>query len=177
MRRAWNRWKELTGRHRWLGWLQDVALALLVLAAVFAWQTRNLVPSGEQAPEFALRDLSGREWRSADLRGRPLVLHFWAPWCAVCAADSGALSSLARSGLDGAQVLSVAVAFQNVEDVRRFAREHGVDYPVLVGDDALMRSFRVDTFPTTYFISKEGRIRRATVGYTTWLGLRWRLWF
>jgi hypothetical protein len=62
-----------------------------------------------------------------------------------------------------------------VEAVRRFVSEHGVDYPVLLGDDALQQAWRVNSFPTVFFLSPEGRVERAVVGYTTLAGLSWRL--
>jgi hypothetical protein len=77
---------------------------------------------------------------------------------------------------DSAHVLSVAVAYEDEEEVRRFAREQEVDYPVLLGGSELRGAFHVDQFPTTFFVSSEGRIERASVGYTTRLGLLWRLW-
>jgi hypothetical protein len=53
----------------------------------------------------------------------------------------------------------------------------GLNYPVLLGNDQVMRAFRIDAFPTTYVVSEDGRIEDAAVGYTTGFGLRWRLWF
>jgi hypothetical protein len=72
--------------------------------------------------------------------------------------------------------MTVAVAYEDEEDVRRFVRERAADYPVLLGDSELTRAFRVDRFPTTFVLSSEGRIQQSTVGYTTRLGLLWRLW-
>jgi peroxiredoxin len=153
----------------------DVALVALVFAAVMAWQTRHL-PTGAPAPDFTLRTLSGEQVRLSELRGKPVVLAFWAPWCGVCEVESSTLSALRGTVGDSAHVLSVAVAYEDEEDVRRFAREHAVDYPVLLGDEALRRDFRVEQFPTTFFVSSEGRLERAAVGYTTRLGLLWRMW-
>jgi hypothetical protein len=73
-------------------------------------------------------------------------------------------------------VLSVAVAYEDEEDVRRFAREHAVDYPVLLGSEELRRAYGVEQFPTTFFVTPEGQLERAAVGYTTRLGLLWRMW-
>lgn len=175
MRDAWRKWKALKQRKRWVGWAQDAVLLGIALALVFAWQTRDLVASGEPLPAFSLRDLNGQQVTAASLQGKPTVLHLWAPWCGVCAADAGAFSSLAKGKAGEANVVSVALAYEDLEDVRRFVEKNEVDYPVLLGDDALMRALRVKAFPTTYFISPEGRIQSATVGYTTGLGLRLRL--
>jgi peroxiredoxin len=153
----------------------DLALVGLVLAAVMAWQTRHL-PTGTPAPDFTLRSLSGGQVRLSELQGKPVVLVFWAPWCGVCKVESSTLSALQSMVGGSAHVLSVAVAYEDEEDVRRFAREHAVDYPVLLGGPELMRAYGVERFPTTFFVSSEGRLERAAVGYTTRLGLLWRMW-
>ncbi len=171
LRNAWTR-----ARSRW--WVRhalDLALVALVFVAVTAWQTRHL-PKGAPAPDFTLRTLSGEQVRLSELRGKPVVLAFWAPWCGVCKVESSTLSALRRTVGGSAHVLSVAVAYEDEADVRRFAQEHEVDYPVLLGGSGTMEAFNVEQFPTTFFISPEGRIERASVGYTTRLGLLWRMW-
>lgn len=177
MLKVLRRYRAYRDGHRWVRWAEDGFILLTLIAAVTAWQTRNLVPSGEVAPVFALQDLEGKSWSSNELLGKKVVLHFWAPWCSVCKADVGAISSLAKSAGDDAVVVSVAGSYEDLADVKKFVQEQGVDYPVLLGNDALLRAFKVNAFPTTYFVSKEGKIRHAAVGYTTGVGLRWRLWF
>jgi peroxiredoxin len=162
-------------QHKWLRPLWDVTVVVLIFVAISAWQTRRL-PTGAPAPDFTLRTLTGEQVRLSELRGKPVVLAFWAPWCGVCKAESSTLSSLQSTVGDSARVLSVAVAYENEEDVSRFAREQGVDYPVLLGGSELTRAYAVDQFPTTFFVSSEGLLERASVGYTTRLGLLWRLW-
>ena len=170
------RWRTVRARHAWVRWGVDLLVIFGLAAAVMSWQTRHLPAAGTPAPPFALRTLSGETVRLESLRGRPVVLAFWAPWCTVCKAESHNLSALKERAGERAHVLSVAVAYDDVEEVRRFAREQGVDYPVLLGDDALQRAYRVDSFPTTLFLSSEGRVKRAAVGYTTQVGLLWRFW-
>ncbi|WP_224370571.1 peroxiredoxin family protein [Hyalangium versicolor] len=171
-RDAWHR-----ARQRWwIRWGVDLAVAALLFLAVTAWQTRNLPGDGTLAPDFQLRTLSGEQVRLSDLRGKPVVLAFWAPWCGVCKAESSNLSAVRRMVGDRAHVLTVAVAYEDEADVRRFVQEQEADYPVLLGESALPRSLRVDRYPTTFILSPEGRIEQATVGYTTRLGLLWRLW-
>jgi thiol-disulfide isomerase/thioredoxin len=175
IRRMWSAYRR--AQHKWyVRWGTNLLVLGGILLGVTAWQTRNLVPSGELAPVLALPDLEGRTWKLDDLRGKKVVLTFWAPWCTVCAAETPTISSLRSSVGDSAHVLSVALAYGAIRDVHRFVREHQVDYPVLLGDDEVMRRFRIDAFPTTYVLSEDGRIEDATVGYTTGFGLRWRLW-
>lgn len=171
MKAAWER-----ARQRWwVRWGVDLAVLVLVFAAVAAWQTRRLPDSGTPAPAFTLRTLAGETVSLESLRGKPVVLAFWAPWCGVCGAESSNISLLKRLAGDSAHVVSVAVAYEDEEAVRRFATKHEVDYPVLLGDDGVQGAWRVDTFPTVFFLSSEGHVERAVVGYTTLAGLSWRL--
>jgi peroxiredoxin len=168
--------RERYRQRAWVRWSVDGLLLALLAAGVMAWQTRRLPASGTPAPAFALRTLDGRVVRLEDLRGRPVALTFWAPWCGVCKAESSNLSALRERVGGRAHVLSVALAYDDEAAVRAFVEAHGVDYPVLLGDDAVQRAWRVDTFPTTVFLSADGRVKRAAVGYTTQAGLLWRLW-
>ncbi|MET0401011.1 MAG: TlpA disulfide reductase family protein [Cystobacter sp.] len=167
-------WRKLR-RPGWVRLLTDVMMLALLFAGISLWQTRHL-PSGVPAPDFTLRALTGEQVRLSTLRGKPVVLAFWAPWCGVCKAEASTLSALQRTVGDSARVVSVAVAWEDEADVHRFAREQRVDYPVLLGSDELLRAYGLSQFPTLFFVSAEGRLERAAVGYTTRLGLLWRLW-
>ncbi|WP_426753336.1 peroxiredoxin family protein [Myxococcus sp. Y35] len=164
------------GRGRWwVRWGVDLAVFALLFAAVAAWQARNLPGGGTPAPDFTLSTLAGDTVRLDALRGKPVVVAFWAPWCGVCGMESANLSQLRKLAGDSAHVVSVAVAYDDEAAVRRFVQEHDVDYPVLLGDDTVQSAWRVNSFPTVFFVSPEGRVERAAVGYTTLAGLSWRL--
>jgi peroxiredoxin len=174
---TWTRWVaryRQARQRRGFRWGVDLAVLLAVLAAVGAWQTRGHL-SGVQAPSAVLATLDGERVSLDALRGKPVLLAFWAPWCTICAAESQNLSWARRIAGDRARVVSVAASFEDVSQVRAYVREHAVDYPVLLGDEELIRAFRVEAFPTVYVLDAGGRVRRSAVGYTTTLGLLARL--
>ncbi len=171
-RRLWARLR--AGRWTRLG--LELLVVALAFTAVAAWQTRHL-PTGRPAPDFTLRTPDGAPVRLSDLRGKPVLLSFWAPWCGVCKAESATLSAVREWVGGSAHVLSVAVAYEDEADVHRFMREQAVDYPVLLGGPDVTRDYAVHMFPTTFFVTPEGQLARATVGYTTRLGLLWRLFW
>ena len=161
-------------RPRWARWGIDLAVLGVLVLGLGAWQTRGHLAGGEM-PAAVLATLDGEHVALDSFRGKPVLLAFWAPWCTVCAAESQNLSWVRRIVGDRARVISVAASFENLAQVRAYVRDHGVDYPVLLGDDALLRALRVEAFPTTYFLDAQGRVRRSASGYTTTLGLLARI--
>lgn len=169
---AWQRLRQ----NRAVSWGIDIAIIAVVFFAISAWQTRDLLGGGEQSPAFALEQLGGGHVASAQLEGKKTVLVFWAPWCTVCGAESGTISSLAESMGDDVNVLSVALEYEDIKDVQGFVDEHGVDYPVLLGGRDMVKDWNVAAFPTIYILDEEGKIAHSMVGFTTSFGFRWRLW-
>jgi thiol-disulfide isomerase/thioredoxin len=81
-------------KHRWRGWLLNLVLILLIFTGIQWWKARPLA-SGE-APSLAGLMLDGRAFDLADLRGQPVLIHFWASWCLVCKVMGGAIAGIAR---------------------------------------------------------------------------------
>lgn len=150
----------------------EAAVFLALVAAIGAWQGRNLLGSGGPAPQLALRDLRGSEVRLDQFRGRKVLLYFWAPWCGVCKLQTPTVNGLAD---EETAVLAVALSYESVADVQRYASDNGLTMPVLLGTEQTARDFNVSVYPTIYVIDEEGRIEHAVVGYATGLGLRLRL--
>lgn len=167
-----DRWMALRDR-RWFRWSMDLALLAALLLGISAWQARGHVRGAP--PAAPLRTLDGAPASLASLRGKPAMVVFWAPWCGVCGAQSGNVGMAMRLAGDRARVISVATAFDDVAQVRAYMAEHGVAYPVLLGDDAAVRAFHVEAYPTTYFLDAEGRITGSVAGYTTTAGMLARL--
>jgi thiol-disulfide isomerase/thioredoxin len=174
--RSWRARLQALEQRRWFRWGGEALVVLLAVLAVGAIQSRHHLPGGER-PAATFRTLEGAPVTLASLRGRPLALAFWAPWCGVCAAQSDNLSRTLRWAGGRAGVVSVAAAYGDLAEVREYMAAHQVEYRVLLGDEATVRAFRVEAFPTVYFFDAEGRVTSSVTGYTTTGGLLARLLF
>lgn len=153
----------------------EVGLVVAVYFGISAWQGRKLLGTSSPAPAFSLRSLDGKQVALAELRGKRVLLHFWATWCGVCRQEHGALNAV-QAGLGPDEVLlSVVADSEDPEAVRRYAAEAGIRYPVLLADARVVRDYRVSAFPTNYFVAKDGTIAGQTVGMSTRFGMNARL--
>lgn len=121
-------------------------------------------------PEAEVRDLEGRE-RSIRAAGEGVtVLNFWATWCVPCLEEIPELVALQDSlGGRGVRVVGIAIDSGEPEDIRRFARKHAMDYPLLQASSGwARRHFAVFGLPVTLVVDGEDVIRRRFVGPHTY---------
>jgi peroxiredoxin len=116
---------------------------------------------GKPAPNFQLVDLGGNSVRLADLRGKAVLLNFWATWCPPCKIEMPWFVELQKQyGPQGLQIVGVAMDEGNAHDaVAKFAKEMGLNYTVLLGNDKVADQYGgVDALPTTFYIGRDGKI-------------------
>jgi peroxiredoxin len=135
-----------------------ILTAFLVLAVACA-DPGGLFQAGAMAPDFRLADLAGRTvYLNAELR-RPVVLTFFATWCAPCRDEIPALSALQRRIDDRVRVLCVVVDPENIDKVRSIASGLGIPYPMLLDERGRTKTaYGVTTLPVTVLIGTDGRI-------------------
>jgi peroxiredoxin len=121
----------------------------------------NAALKGKPAPDFQLTDLDGNNVRLADLRGKAVLLNFWATWCPPCKIEMPWFVDLQKQyGPQGLQIVGVAMDEGNAHDaVAKFAKEMGLNYTVLLGNDKVADQYGgVDALPTTFYIGRDGKI-------------------
>jgi peroxiredoxin len=163
-------------RNARLALLLELAIVVAVWVLVGAYQTRKHVSSqGGPAPDFTLTDLGGRRVSLHDFRGKKVMLHFFATWCGVCKVELPSVRG-AYGGLgDDEVLLAVAEDADDVEALRRFAREHALTYPILLGTRDVLAAYSVSAFPTNYYLNGDGTVSSSTTGLSTRVGMELRL--
>lgn len=118
-----------------------------------------------QAIEFTATAMDGKTFDGASLRGKIVLMDFWAVWCAPCVSAVPKLNHLQEelSSLNF-EVIGMAVNSGPLADVRSFASQHGMEYRVLVGDDEMPYRYDVIGYPTYLLIDQHGDQVRKYVG-------------
>jgi thiol-disulfide isomerase/thioredoxin len=120
------------------------------------------------APVFTARDLDGRELNTASLRGKVVIVNFWATWCGPCRAEIPDLVALQEKYQNTLQVIGISEDEAPVDVVRRFAAEHKVNYPVVMMTPELEKLFPgISALPTSFILDRESRIVQKHVGMLT----------
>ena len=143
------------------------ALALLMAAATVAWTVAPACAGAPSAPQFSLRTVDGKAIRMSELRGRPVILDFWATWCAPCKSSMPHLSAMQSRYRDqGLVILGLSMDDEDPQVVRRFADRLGLTFRVAVADDHMLDAYGpIRGLPTSIYISRRGEIVRRVVGY------------
>jgi len=128
-------------------------------------------PAGRPAPALQALDLQGKTWKLSDLRGRAVVLNFWATWCPPCRAEMPSLQQLAEIyGPEQLLVLAVNVG-EGPRRIAQYLQSSGLNLTVLLDPQSeAARAWGANVLPTTILIDAEGRPRQRVRGEVDWSG-------
>jgi peroxiredoxin len=118
------------------------------------------------APDFALKDADGKTAHLEDYKGKVVLLDFFATWCGPCKIEIPWFMEMERKKKDkGFSVLGVSMDDEGWEVVKPFLADLGVNYRVVIGNDATAQLYGgVDALPTTFLIDRNGKIAAVHIG-------------
>jgi cytochrome c biogenesis protein CcmG, thiol:disulfide interchange protein DsbE len=151
-----------------LGFL--VGVTVLCLFAMPTYRQGEPSIAGKMAPDFALQ-MDGKSIHLSDLRGKVVVLDFWASWCPPCVEETPALIALHRDiSTRGGIVLGVSLD-DDPAAYEKFLKDQGVNFPTyLDASKAIPTKYGTSLYPEAYVIGRDGRIVRKVVGPQNWVG-------
>jgi len=168
-------------------------LALVVVAVVaaamlyfgFHMARRSAPPppisKTSPAPDFTLESLDGKSVRLSDLRGKAVLLNFWATWCGPCKVETPWLIELRdKYASQGFEVIGISTEGEDLKSgdkagwakqkaaIQKFVSEEKMPYPVLIKGDSLSQEYGgLDAMPTSFFVDRKGTVVAAQMGLTS----------
>ena len=147
---------------------KETAIAGLALVVVLAFAAVWLMPAGlREAPPLVGQTLDGRTLTLEQLRGKPVLVTFWATTCPSCVEEIPHLIELYRElNPKGLEIIGVAMAYDPPEQVRAMAQQRQIPYPIVLdSEERIAHEFdNVQLTPTSVLVSPEGRIVQYRLG-------------
>ncbi len=156
-----------------------IVIGVMLIAGPAFLSSRPALESGMQSgmpqegkliSDFDLPTLDGRRVRLSDLRGSPVLINFWATWCAPCKQEMPLIVEQYNWNKgEGLRVLAIdTLANDNLDDMRAFVKQFNMNFDVLVDEtDAIAGGWEVMGLPTTFFVRPDGTVAKVHVGQLT----------
>ncbi|QFQ27324.1 redoxin domain-containing protein [Bacillus thuringiensis] len=133
---------------------------------------RNGIEIGKSAPDFELTKLDGTNVKLSDLKGKKVILNFWATWCGPCQQEMPDMEAFYKEHKENVEILAINYTPSEkgggAEKVSNFAKEKGINFPILLDKNIdVTTAYKVITIPTSYFIDTKGVIQDKFIGPMT----------
>ncbi len=138
-----------------------------IISSAVSWSPVHRSWYGKRAPNFVLTDITGKDHRLSDYRGKDVLIILWATWCQPCVAEVPHLIAL-RNKVSKDKLAMLAISNEHPETIKSFAAGRKINYTVLIDNRTLPVPFStVRAIPCSFFINADGRIKVATEGMLT----------
>ncbi len=123
--------------------------------------------SKQKAPDVSVTTADGKTLKLSDLKGKVVVINFWATWCPPCRAEiPGFIEVYDKFKSKGLEIVGISLDQKGWDVVKPFIKKQSIPYPIAIDDGKIASKFgKIGSIPTTYFIDKKGIIVKDHVGY------------
>jgi thiol-disulfide isomerase/thioredoxin len=146
--------------------LRMIATLVIIGAAMLLFYSSQFdtLPKGAK-PQFPakMQLLNGQVLEATALPRKPLVVNFWATWCPPCRQELPQFAQVSRRYADTVLFLGIAVD-SPISELNRFQSDFQISYPIVLGTNEMLRAWKAETLPTTYFLNTAGEVVRAHRG-------------
>jgi peroxiredoxin len=146
--------------------MKQISIALMI-AVLAAWGgAASQTAAGPAAPDFTVKDLDGKTISLSALKGKVVLINFWATWCPPCREEIPDFVAFYNENKDrGLEIVGLSVDKMTAEELKPFVAHFKMSYPVALATSKIIRDFEPgDAIPTTIVIDKKGVIRDKQVG-------------
>jgi cytochrome c biogenesis protein CcmG, thiol:disulfide interchange protein DsbE len=138
---------------------------LLALALAACSGAQPAARLGSPAPDFSLPTADGGTVRLADLKGKPVLINFWATWCQPCREEMPAMQDLYEQYRERGLVILAVDMEEDLRPVRRWIDQGGYTFTFLLdGEGEQVKRYNINASPTSYFVGRDGVIRDLKLG-------------
>lgn len=150
-----------------------ILLALIITGSILIKKnssyTKENAKVGFPAPDFELKDINGKKWKLEDLKGKIVILNFWASWCNDCREEKKSIQSyLSKNGTPDDLVFITVLYKDNPLTVTEMVKKEGYTFPVLIDDGVVSTIYGIKGAPETFLIDKKGILRHKILGPVQW---------
>lgn len=145
--------------------LAALALAFFPLTSHSQLPVIKFVANPDPAPDFKAKDLNGSDINLESLRGKVVLLNFWATWCGPCRAELPALVQLQSTYKERLQIIGMAVDVEDENELRSVVKEESINYPVVITTPEVRMAYGgITALPTVFVVNPEGKVVQKHVG-------------
>ena len=146
-------------------------LLLFILSNIMSYIRKPALESNT-FPQTKSQLIDGSYFETNTIKGKPLLVHFWATWCPTCKLEASNIQTLSKKY----EVLTIAVKSGSDEALNKYMNENEFDFNVINDTHGIWaEEFKIEAFPTTFIYDKKGELNFTEVGYTTTAGLLLRM--